>query len=92
MNAPQQDLISRTGGLCNQLLTMKGIIDQIDVLYSGSPNWDELITQSEIDEIPSFLQAGLTVANVADAIYILKLVRDNVNSNLVAMVMLANLG
>lgn len=92
MNAPQQDLISKTGQVCKQLLTLKGTIDQIDVLYSGSPNWDDLITQPEIDEVTSFEQANLTVANVADAIYICKLIRDNINSNLPAMVMLANLG
>lgn len=92
MNAPQQDLISRTGRVCKQLLDLKGTIDQIDVLYSGSPDWDSLITQPEIDEVASFLQANLTVANVADTIYILKLIRDNVNSNLPAMVMLANVG
>lgn len=92
MNAPQQNLITTAGKLCAQLLVMKGAIDQIDVLYSGSPNWDDLITQPEIDEVASFLQANLTVSNVADAVYILKLIRDNVNSNLPAMVMLANLG
>lgn len=91
MNAPQQDLISKTGRVCKQLLDLKGTIDQIDVLYSGSPDWDSLITQPEIDEVASFLQSNLTVGNVADAIYICKLVRDNVSSNLPAMVMLANL-
>lgn len=92
MNAPQQNLVSKAGQLCSQLLEMKGIIDQIDVLYSGSPNWDDLITQGEIDEVSSFAQTGLTATTVADAVYILKLVRDNVNSNLPAMVMMANLG
>lgn len=92
MNAPQQNLISKAGNLCEQLLKMTGPINQIDVLYSGTPNWDDLITQNEIDEVDSFAEAGLTAANVADAVYILKLVRDNVNSNLPAMVMLANLG
>lgn len=92
MNAPQQNMVSRAGNLCKQLLEMKGVIDQIDVLYSGSPNWDDLITQSEIDEVASFAAAGLTAANVADAVYILKLCRDNINSNLPAMVMMANLG
>lgn len=92
MNAPQQNLVSKTGQLCSRLLEMKGTIDQIDVLYSGSPNWDSLITDGEIAEVPSFVEAGLTAANVADAVYILKLIRDNVNSNLPAIVMLANLG
>lgn len=92
MNAPQQNLVSKAGQLCSQLLEMKGTIDQIDVLYSGSPNWDDLITQGEIDEVGSFAEAGLTAANVADAVYILKLIRDNINSNLPAMVMMANLG
>lgn len=92
MNAPQQNLVSRAGQLCAQLLEMKGVIDQIDVLYSGSPNWDAQMTQGEIDEVASFAEAGLTAANVADAVYILKLVRDNVNSNLPAIVMMGSLG
>ena len=68
-------------------------IERIDILYSGAPNWDDLITDEAIGTVPSFVAAGLTAAIVADAIYQVKLVRQQViTGNLPAMVLLAELG
>lgn len=93
MNAPQQNLISRTGQVCKTLVELMDDIERIDILYSGAPNWDDLITDEAIGTVPSFVAAGLTAAIVADAIYQVKLVRQQViTGNLPAMVLLAELG
>lgn len=93
MNAPQQNLISRTGQVCKALFDLMDDIERIDILYSGAPNWDDLITDEAIGTVPSFVAAGLTAAIVADAIYQVKLVRQQViTGNLPAMVLLAELG
>lgn len=92
MNAPQQNLISKTGNVCRALLAVMADIEQIDILYSGAPGWDNLITDQEIATVPSFAAAGLTAAQVADAIYQIKLIRQQVTTgNLPAMVLLAQL-
>ena len=90
MEAPQQDLIVKTGQVCAALLDLQAAIEQIDILYSGSPNWDDLITNQTINEVPAFEAIGLTAANVADAIYQIKLIRQQVmTGNIVAMVLLS---
>lgn len=88
--AAQQDLITDVGSVCRTLLDMQGQIEQIDILYNGAPDWDSLITDEEIDGVPSLAAIGLTAANVADAIFQIKTVRTQVmTGNLTALVMLA---
>lgn len=88
--APQQNLIVNVGAACKILLDIQDDIEQIDILYNGTPNWDVLITDQEIDGVPSFAAIGLTAQHVADAIYPLNLIRTQVNTgNLPAMVLLA---
>lgn len=93
MDATQQNLVSRAGQLCAQLLKMSGEIEQIDILFNGDAHWDLLITDAAIADVASFNAAGLTAANVAAAIFVLKEVRGKVRDvNLAAMVMMGNLG
>lgn len=93
LGAPQQNLVTEVGQLCAQLLEMSGQIEQIDVLFNGAEaNWDALITDAELATIPSFDGAGITAANVADAIFILKTARAAAYSNLPAVVIMGNLG
>ena len=90
MQPPQQNMISRTGQVCKALFDLMDDIERIDILYSGVPSWDDLITDQEIGTVPSFVAAGLTAAILADAIYQIKLVRTQVTTgNLPAMVLLA---
>ena len=92
MEAPQQNLISKTGTVCKQLVELMDDIEHIDILYSGSPNWDDLITDEAIATVPSFVAAGLTAQTVADAIYQIKLVRQQITTgNLPAMVLMGEL-
>lgn len=92
LQPPQQNLISKTGNVCKTLTALMGAIEEIDILYSGAPGWDDLITDQEIATVPSFVAAGLTAQTVADAIYQIKLVRQQViTGNLPAMVLMAQL-
>ncbi len=92
MDAPQMNMISRTGQVCKALTELMDDIERIDILYSGVPNGAALITDETIDTVPSFVAAGLTAQIVADAIYQIKLVRQQVmTGNLPAMVLMAEL-
>lgn len=88
--APQQNLISDVGIVCRTLLDIQGSIEQINILYNGSPDWDTLITDEEINGVPSFVEIGLTAADVADAIFQINAVRTLVTTgNLPAVVLLS---
>ena len=92
LGSQQQNLISKTGLVCKDLLELMGTIERIDILYSGTPNWAALITDREIATVPSFVAAGLTAQRVADAIYQIKMVRNQVTTgNLPTLVLMAEL-
>jgi hypothetical protein len=91
MESPQQNLISKTGQVCKTLLELMDDIERIDILYSGSPNWNELITDETIAEVDSFVACGLTAQDVADAVWIIKQVRVQINANLPPLVVMAEL-
>lgn len=77
LGAPQQNLVSNVGKLCQQLSAMLSLIDEIDNLYSGTPNYDDLITDDENEGLPSidsFKAAQITAADVATGVYIIKMV------------------
>lgn len=89
LGAPQQNLITNVGTICDALLALQGSIEQIDTLYNGATRWDLLITDEEIDGIPSFAAIGLTAQAVADAIFQIKTVRNQVmTGNFAAIVLL----
>lgn len=88
--APQQNLIVNVGAVCKAILDLQGDISEIDILYNGTPDWDTLITDQEIDGVPSFAAIGLTAQDVSDAIYQLNQIRTQVTTgNLPAMVLLS---
>lgn len=93
MDAPQMNLISRTG---NQARAAKELIEmtkEIDTLYNGPANYSAEITDQTISEVSSFAQAGLTKSDLDATIYILKQVNIALETiNFPALVLLANLG
>lgn len=90
---PQQNLLINAGKVCKAILELQSQIEQVDILYNGSPNWDELITDEEIAGVPFLAEHGLTAQAVADAIYQINQIRAQVvGGNLPAMVLLAQLG
>ena len=88
MEAPQQNQISRTAAQCREFLSRDGTLIQLDILNTA---YAALITQEEIDSVESFKNAGLTLAQYQAAVYILKQIHIQINSDLPAVVALANL-
>lgn len=85
------NFISRTGQASKTQLDQIGTLSQLDVLWAGAADYDALITQAEIDEFPSFVAAGLTAAQLGDALFALATIRNTINNALPALTMLANL-
>jgi hypothetical protein len=84
-----QNFISQSGAQAKKLLDMYGDLQQINVLWAGSPDYDTLITQGEIDEVESF--AGLTAAQLADAEFAMATIKDTITNALPALAVLSNL-
>ncbi len=92
MNAPQQNLISRVAQQARKAKDLMALTEEIDILLNGTPNYAALITQEEIDSVPSFHAAGLTVNQLMGAVYILKMINQQISTNdFPALVVLANL-
>lgn len=93
MDAPQQNLISQASQQAKALLGLYELSRELDTLYEGAPNWQSLITQDAINSVPSFVAAGLTVADVSATIFILKTINAQIDTiNLPAFIKLAHLG
>jgi hypothetical protein len=84
-----QDFISDSAEQCKALLDLYGPLVLLNVLWAGSPNYDALITQNEIDEVTSF--AGLTAGQLADAQFAMATIKDTITNALPALTVLANL-
>jgi hypothetical protein len=91
MSAAHQNFVSATSYRAKILLDQIGPLDQLNVLWAGSPGYDTAITQEEIDSVESFAGAGLTAQNLADAEYVLAGILTSINNALVALTVLANL-
>lgn len=70
LTAKQQDHISRLAQLAQLFVDIRNDLYQQNYEWNGAPDFDTDITQEEIDEIPTFAAAGLTVADVQEANYI----------------------
>lgn len=62
MNPAQQNFITRVGQQARRAHDLYALSEELDTLFNGTPNYSALITQNEIDSVPSFQQAGITVA------------------------------
>ena len=91
MDAVLQNFVSKTAQLSREQLARYGDLAQQNVLWAGSPDYAERITQEEIDSVPSFAQAGLTAAQLADAVYALEQIRGVMTNALPALAVLAQL-
>lgn len=89
MNAVNQDIISTAAQKCKTFLAEYGALMVLDIQYT---NHAAEITQEEIDGVPSFQEAGLTVAELAAAVYVLKMIKVQMDSlNLDAFVKVSQL-
>ena len=88
MTAPQSNLISAVSRDCKIVLAMDGTFIQHDILNEA---YGTDITQEQIDAVPSFKAAGLTVAQFQAAVYALKMCHVAMNGDLTAFVTVASL-
>lgn len=92
LTAEQDQFIAKVGGIAHKLLELQSDMMVVNTLWNGSPNWDELITNQDIQDMPALVEAGLTHQTVGDAIYTIEVIRQAVLSgNLSQLVLLAQL-
>ncbi len=91
MSAAHQNFVSQTAYRARVMLDQIGPLEQLNTLWAGTPNYDELITQEEIDSVASFAGAGLTAQNVADAEFALATIKGQIDNAMVALTVLASL-
>lgn len=92
--------ISSTSRILRDLLAASGEIERIDILWAqyeavmlaAHGGGADAAIQAELDEVASFASNKLTLANVRDAVYIVKQARAAVETiNLVSATIVANL-
>jgi hypothetical protein len=76
---------------CDELLNHYGDYTRINTLWNGTPNYDDLITQAVIDLEPQLVEAGITRAQLADAIAAIVNVKTAVDNALPSLTLLATL-
>lgn len=88
MTPAQSTLISSVSRDVKTVLAMDGVFIQHDVL---NESYGKTITQAQIDAVPTFKNAGLTVAQFQAAVYALKMCHQAMNADLTAIVTVASL-
>ena len=91
MSSAHQNFVSDEGRLAKKFLDEYGDMVQQNVLWAGTPSYSTLITQEEIDSIPSFAGAGLTKQELADACYALEQMRTIMTNAMTALTVMSKL-
>jgi hypothetical protein len=91
MDTPKQNLVSNVQKIAKLALQLRAMVDEVDVLYNGGPNWKAGINQETIDAVGSFKAADLTPDQIGAVIYFAKLAKVNIETDLPAFFVLANL-
>ena len=91
MNTAHQNFVSETSREAKRLLEFFAEETQLNILWAGTPDYQSLITQEEIDSVGSFSGAGLTVQDLADTQYAMANINTAIENAIVAMTMLASL-
>lgn len=73
------------------MLQQLGPLLELDTLWNGTPNYDGLITQAEIDSVTSLYEAGYTTTEIADAFYALSLIKTAITDHIAALARLSDL-
>jgi hypothetical protein len=91
LEAPQLNQVTVLSNIMKQFGALDAEIEDMDVLFNGDADWAALVTQEAVNAVPSFAAAGLTAANILDALYLAKTARAAWRANLPAMVALKSL-
>jgi hypothetical protein len=90
MQPAQMNFVSKTANQARLFRAAFALSEELKTLYSGTPNWEALITQAEIDSVPSFAALGLTKAQLDGVIYSLGVINTQLTNYLTEFVMLSN--
>lgn len=93
MNPAYRQFVANTSTVCKNLLQRDyAMLAQLNVLWFGEDaNWDELITQGELDSDSMFAASGLTTAELADVEYALAQILTMINDHMPAFAKLSGL-
>lgn len=92
LSAAHANFISKTSGISKALLDQTySLLIQLDALWAGTPDYDTLITQANINTVASLLGAGLTTTNIADALFALAAIKTSITNALPAFTVMASL-
>lgn len=91
MPAAHQNFITNNKANAQRLLDFFGEEEQLNILWAGSPNYQNTLTQEEINDVVSFAGAGLTTQNIADGQFAMATINGIIQNALVALTVLANL-
>jgi hypothetical protein len=96
LNSHQSNFISDSAQIAKKLLDLEGQLDQLNVLWAGSPNYKAGIIQADIDLIPGFTglttSAAGTVGTLPDAEFAMANILTTIKGALVALTVLARSG
>jgi hypothetical protein len=91
MEAIYQTFISRVALQAKLLRGSMATTQELDVLQNGASDYAHRITQDMLDAVPEFKAAGLTLAQIADTIYVLKQANTALEGNLPSLIVVASL-
>lgn len=89
LSAAHMNFIRQAQQQARVLLDQHGGMVTQGIFYSGTPNYDNEILQSDIDA--NFPDSGLTIQTLADAEFAIALIKTNIENAIVALNILANL-
>ena len=90
MNPAYKKFIQISSNHARVLFNNYGPLAEQNILWAWAAQYQTKITQGEIDSDPELAAAGLTVQNVADALYALALIKTAIDNAMPALTILAN--
>lgn len=75
--------------IARQLLDMRAKVAELQVLYSGTPDFDTAIDQTDLDA--NFPESGATEQAFDDGLYAMGLIKTDIDNAASALTILANL-
>jgi hypothetical protein len=88
MTAARKQFVVRTSSEVKALMSLYTELCQLNALWAGAPNFDDLITQADLDEVAEFSGVGLTAQQLADAEYALASIKSTIEGALVPLAVL----
>ncbi len=63
------NFVNKTAITAQAFLDLYGALSELNVLWAGTPDYKDAITQDDLNSVPAFADCGLTTAQLADVEY-----------------------